>query len=83
MIDWGALGIVGIVSLAVAVVVVALVALALVGFSAREHATAGTGGGMSPGAGSALGYICVGIVVLITLYGLWLVAGSVIMSLFK
>lgn len=38
MINWGALGVVGLVSLAVGVVVVVLVALALVGLSAREPA---------------------------------------------
>ncbi len=38
MINWGALGLVGLVSLAVGVVVVVLVAIALVGLSARELA---------------------------------------------
>ncbi len=38
MIDWGALGLVGLVSLAVGVIVVVLVAIALVGLSARELA---------------------------------------------
>ena len=38
MINWGALGVVALVSLAVGVVVVALVAFALVGWSAREQA---------------------------------------------
>ena len=38
MIDWGALGLVGLVSLAVGVIVVVLVAIALVGLSAREMA---------------------------------------------
>jgi hypothetical protein len=38
MINWGALGLVGLVSLAVGVIVVALVAIALVGLSARELA---------------------------------------------
>lgn len=38
MINWGALGLVGLVSLAVGVVVVCLVAFALVGLSAREQA---------------------------------------------
>lgn len=38
MINWGALGLVGLVSLAVGVIVVVLVAIALVGLSARELA---------------------------------------------
>ena len=38
MINWGALGVVALVSLAVGVVVVCLVAFALVGLSAREQA---------------------------------------------
>lgn len=84
-IDWGSLGLVGIVSLAVSVVVVSLVAFALVGFSAKEHALAGSGsgGGMSPATGQAVGVICLVAVGLIVLYGLWLVAGSAILRLFS
>ena len=83
-IDWGSLGIVGIVSLAVSVVIVALVSFALVGFSAKEHAVAGTGsGGLSPSAGQAIGVVCLVAVGAIVLYGLWLVAGQAITSLFS
>lgn len=42
MINWGALGLVSIVSLAVGVVVVVLVAIALVGLSAREASLVGS-----------------------------------------
>lgn len=85
-IDWGSLGLVGIVSLAATVVVVALVSFAMVGFSAREEAAhIDDGNGvrvLSPAVGTAVGYACVAAVALIVLYGLWLVSSKFILSLF-
>ncbi|HEY0812197.1 MAG TPA: hypothetical protein VGE11_02870 [Pseudonocardia sp.] len=51
MINWGALGLVGLVSLAVGVIVVVLVATALVGLSARELAEGETD--VSPDGGAS------------------------------
>jgi hypothetical protein len=74
MIDWGALGLVGIVSMAVAVAVVVLVALAIVGLSAREHAAAGTGGGtLSPTVGTAVAGLCLLAVAAVVGYGLYVI----------
>ena len=78
MINWAALGLVGVVSLAVAVAVVVLVALATavpaVGLSAREHAAAGTATGrLSPTAGTAVAGLCLLATAVIVLYGLWII----------
>jgi hypothetical protein len=74
MINWAALGMVGVVSLAVAIAVVVLVALAIVGLSAREHAAAGMAtGGLSPTAGTAVAGLCLLATALIVLYGLWII----------
>ena len=74
MINWAALGLVGVVSLAVAVAVVVLVALAIVGLSAREHAAAGTATGrLSPTAGTAVAGLCLLATAVIVLYGLWII----------
>lgn len=75
MINWGALGLVGVVSLAVSVGVVVLVALPIVGLSAREHAAAGTGtpGTLSPREGTAVGGLCLLAVALLVGYGLYVI----------
>lgn len=52
MINWGALGVVTLVSLAIGVVVVVLVAIALVGLSARESALVGSAVGAESSDGS-------------------------------
>ena len=72
MINWGALGLVSVVSLVVSVLVVALTSLAIVGLSAREHATTGSGGGLSAGAGTAVAGVCVAAIVAVIGYGLYL-----------
>ena len=72
-INWGALGLVGIVSLAVSVVVVALVSFALVALSARETSADGSTGGMSAGTGTAIGVVCLVAVAAIVGYGLYIV----------
>ena len=80
-IDWAALGEVAAVSFAAAFIVVALVSVALVGFSARAAADgaalatpSGEHPGLSRGAGTAVGVLCVGVAVLIVLYGLYTIA---------
>ena len=74
MINWGALGLVGIVSLAVAVAVVVLVSFAIVGLSAPEHSLGGTGtGAISPAAGTAIAALCLLAVVAIVGYGLYVI----------
>lgn len=80
-IDWAALGLVAVVSLAVSVVVVALVSFALVGFSAREDEPGYTRV-LSPAAGTAVGVLCLGATAIIVLYGLYIIAGKFIHSLF-
>jgi hypothetical protein len=75
MINWGALGLVGIVSLAAAVAVVVLVSFAIVGLSAREHSLAGTigTGSVSPTVGTAIAGLCLLAVVAIVGYGLYVI----------
>lgn len=89
MINWGALGVVSLVSLATGVAIVVLVALALVGLSAREGAATGdaaeasddgaelvgraTGPAMSPAAGTAVAGLCLLAVAAIVVYGLALI----------
>lgn len=87
MINWGALGLVGLVSLAAGVAVVVLVSFALVGLSAREPVHDGsavssdgaepvglaTTSPMSPAAGTALAAICLLATVAIVVYGLSLI----------
>jgi hypothetical protein len=74
MINWGAIGLVGIVSLAVAVAVVMLVSFAIVGLSAREHSLAGTDtGAISPTVGTAIAALCLLAVVAIVGYGLYVI----------
>lgn len=89
MINWGALGVVSVVSLAAGVVIVVLLALALVGLSAREPVLAddaaltssdgtepvgkATGPAMSPAAGTALAALCLLAVAAIVVYGLALI----------
>jgi hypothetical protein len=69
MINWAALGLVGIVSLAVAV----LVSFAIVGLSAREHSLGGTGtGAIRPAAGTAIAALCL-LVVAVVGYGLYVI----------
>ena len=75
---WGSLLIVCLVSLAVGVVIVSLVAFALVGLSARERAVVGgpadgASGGLSAGAGTAVAGLCLLVVLLIVLYGLYII----------
>jgi hypothetical protein len=70
MINWAALGLVGIVSLAVAV----LVSFAIVGLSAREHSLGGTGtGAIRPAAGTAIAALCLLAVVAVVGYGLYVI----------
>ncbi len=86
MINWGALGVVAVVSLAIGVAVVVLVALALVGLSAREGLPdavesadgtepvgRATSAAMSPAAGTAVAAVCLLGVAAIVLYGLYLI----------
>jgi len=81
MINWGALGLVGIVSFAAAVAVVVLVSFALVGLSARETVPEGadgpgsdvTVGGMSPAVGTTIAAVCLLAVAVIVLYGLYII----------
>jgi hypothetical protein len=88
MINWGALGVVSIVSLAAGVVIVVLLALALVGLSAREAAAPdpaalpvddtepvgrAPGPAMSPATGTALAVLCLLAVAAIVVYGLALI----------
>jgi len=89
MINWGALGVVSLVSIGAGVVIVVLLALALVGLSAREAAADGdlpevpadatelvgraTGPAMSPAAGTALAAMCLLAVAAIVVYGLALI----------
>jgi hypothetical protein len=69
MINWAALGLVGIVSLAVAVAVAVLVSFAIVGLSAREHSLGGTGtGAIRPAAGTAIAALCLLAVVAVVGY---------------
>ena len=85
-INWGALGVVSIVSFAVAVLVVVLVSLALVGLSARAPAQDGEpvsadetpiiGRGsppLSPAAGATVAAICLLAAAAIVVYGLYLI----------
>jgi len=85
-INWGALGVVSIVSFAVAVLVVVLVSLALVGLSARAPAQDGEpvsadetpiiGRGsppLSPAAGTTVAAICLLAAAAIVVYGLYLI----------
>jgi hypothetical protein len=73
MINWAALGLVGIVSLAVAVAVAVLVSFAIVGLSAREHSLGGTGtGAIRPAAGTAIAALCL-LVVAVVGYGLYVI----------
>jgi hypothetical protein len=89
MINWGALGMVSLVSTAAGVVIVVLVASALVGLSAREAAATGdaaeasdagaeligraTGPLMTPAAGTAVAAVCLLAVAAIVVYGLTLI----------
>ena len=85
-VNWGALGVVTIVSFAVGVLVVVLVSLAVVGLSAREpdqggeRASAddtpviGRGGStLSPAAGTAVAVVCLLGAAAIVLYGLYVI----------
>ena len=85
-INWGALGVVAIVSFAIAVLVVVLVSLALVGLSAREPEREGElvsadetpiiGRGDSPllpAAGTAVAVVCLLSAAAIVLYGLFII----------
>ena len=74
MINWGALGLVGIVSLAVAVAVVVLVSFAIVGLSAREHSLGRDRyRGHQPHRGTAIAALCLLAVVAIVGYGLYVI----------
>jgi hypothetical protein len=85
-VNWGALGVVTIVSFAVGVLVVVLVSLAMVGLSAREPAQRGErastddtpvigrgGSTLSPAAGTAVAVACLLGAAAIVLYGLYLI----------
>ena len=85
-IDWGALGVVTLVSFAVAILVVVLVSLALVGLSARDPAQEGElvsadetpiiGRGtrsLSPAAGTTVAVVCLLAAAAIVLYGLYVI----------
>jgi hypothetical protein len=85
-INWGALGVVTMVSLAIGVVVVVLVSLALVGLSARAQASDGErasadatpiigrgGSTSSPAAGTAVATLCLLGAAAIVVYGLYVI----------
>jgi len=85
-INWGALGVVTIVSFAVGVLVVVLVSLAVVGLSAREPVQGGErasaddppvigrgGSTLSPAAGTAVAVVCLLGAAAIVLYGLYVI----------
>ena len=85
-VNWGALGVVTIVSLAIGVLVVVLVSLALVGLSAREPVRDGElasaddtpiiGHGrtpLSPAASTAVAALCLFGAAAIVLYGLYVI----------
>jgi hypothetical protein len=85
-VNWGALGVVTIVSLAIGILVVVLVSLALVGLSAREPAPEGEpasadetpiiGRGwtpLSPAAGTVVAAVCLLGAAAIVLYGLYVI----------
>ena len=86
-INWGALGIVAVVSLVVGVLVVVLVSLALVGLSAHEPAhvsepaeetlvigRGGSGLSLSDAAGTVVAAVCLLGAATIVLYGIYLLA---------
>jgi ABC-type nickel/cobalt efflux system permease component RcnA len=74
---WGSLLIVCVVSLAVGVAIVALASFALVGLSARQRAAVGGPSDGAPtlsaGAGTAIAGLCLLVIALIVLYGLYIV----------
>ena len=85
-VNWGALGVVTIVSFAIGVLVVVLVSLAMVGLSARETAQRGErvsaddtpvigrgGSTLSPAAGTAVAVVCLLGAAAIVLYGLYVI----------
>jgi hypothetical protein len=83
-VNWGAFGLVSVVSLAVGVLVVVLASLALVGLSAREPdrepATTDEtpiigrrGGRLSPTAGTAVATVCLLGAAAVVLYGLYVI----------
>jgi hypothetical protein len=85
-INWGALGVVTIVSFAIGVLVVVLVSLAVVGLSARETVPDGERGSaddtpvigrggstLSPAAGTAVAVVCLLGAAAIVLYGLYVI----------
>ena len=85
-INWGALGVVTIVSFAIGVLVVVLVSLAMVGLSAREPACEGDpvsadetpvigrgGNTLSPAAGTSVAVVCLLGAAAIVLYGLYII----------
>src|SRR4029078_4025048 len=85
-INWGALGIVALVSLAVGVIVVVLVSLAMVGLSARGGAPEGelvsaddtpligkNTSAMSPAVGTTVAAICLLAAAAVVLYGLYII----------
>ena len=85
-INWGALGVVTIVSFAIGVLIVVLVSLAMVGLSAREPAREGDpvsadetpvigrgGNTLSPAAGTAVAVVCLLGAAAIVLYGLYII----------
>ena len=83
-VNWGALGVVTIVSFAIGVLVVVLVSMAVVGLSARETGqdgergsaddTPGRGGTtLSPAAGTAVAVVCLLGAAAIVLYGLYVI----------
>jgi hypothetical protein len=85
-INWGALGVVTIVSFAIGVLVVVLVSLAVVGLSARESVQDGERGSaddtpvigrggttLSPAAGTAVAVVCLLGAAAIVLYGLYVI----------
>lgn len=77
-IDWGALGLVSVVSLAVGVVTVVLFALGIVGLAARRETVGGAHDGrgptLGPAAGTAVAVICFAGCAAILLYGLYIIA---------
>ena len=76
-IAWGSLLIVCVVSLAVGVAIVVLASFALVGLSARERAAVGGPSDGAPtlsaGAGTAIAGLCLLVIALIVLYGLYII----------